>query len=162
MDRIVRTVEDCQHVLKRVRIKRTIDWDFQVHAKALPGTDAFIIYADFGRWDAVTGEYGRGSGRDFILYPGVNETGVLKTAYMAVKQLVEHELMHSFTVDGAALFDPHAPASNLLAISGKADTDAYDHWGRGPKVASEEAFRKIEHRRSLFQFDSNGDLKPAA
>ena len=45
------------------------------------------------------------------------EDEVVKTAYLAFKLAVEHEVMEGFTVDGKILFNPHISYSALLAIS---------------------------------------------
>lgn len=42
---------------------------------------------------------------------------IIKTAYLAFKIAVEHEIMEGFRVDGKILFNPHASYDALLKAS---------------------------------------------
>lgn len=73
-----------------------------------PVRRCWLLWAEFERFDVATGEKGIGRGRDEIIWWGTTLSGVVKTAWVIVKMLVEHELMHAFLFDGKPLFDPHA------------------------------------------------------
>lgn len=93
----------------------------------------WLVWVEFDRIDYATGLPGRGRGRDMILWSGTQKSGVVKTYYALVEQVVRHELFHAFRYNGRELFDPHAPVDLLHSISGKAVADAYNHF-RPPPV----------------------------
>ncbi len=58
-------------------------------------------------------------GRKFYLSDHMTEDEIVKTAYLAFKLAVEHEIMEGFKVDGKVLFNPHVSYQELLNISDK-------------------------------------------
>lgn len=56
-------------------------------------------------------------GRKWYLSDHMTKDEVVKTAFLAFKQAVEHEVMESFKVDGKILFNPHVSFESLLKIS---------------------------------------------
>ena len=83
-------------------------YEFVIEEK---GEDIFIR-CSFWRPDTQTGEYGQGYGR---LWPieSSNEKAIVMTAWLAVQQIIEHELLESFMYKGARLFDPHKSLEDL-------------------------------------------------
>jgi hypothetical protein len=66
-----------------------------------------------------TGEQKEWRGRKFYLSDHMTADEVVKTAFLAFKLAVEHEIMEGFTVGGKPLFNPHVDFTQLLAISQK-------------------------------------------
>lgn len=58
-------------------------------------------------------------GRKFYLSKHMTQDEVVKTAFLAFKLAVEHEIMEGFSVGGKVLFNPHVDFTELLAISQK-------------------------------------------
>lgn len=56
-------------------------------------------------------------GRKFYLSDHMTVDELIKTAYLAFKLAVEHEVMEGFKVDGKILFNPHVDFESLLKIS---------------------------------------------
>jgi hypothetical protein len=73
----------------------------------------FLVYSGFERPDTHTGEMGRGWGRGWFVQKDYTEKGLLMTAWLAIRQIVEHELLEAFSIDGARMFDPHKPLDTL-------------------------------------------------
>ena len=62
---------------------------------------------------------GNWKGRKWYLSSHMTEDEVIKTAYLAFKMAVEHEVMESFKINGVALFNPHVDYKELVKISHK-------------------------------------------
>jgi hypothetical protein len=56
-------------------------------------------------------------GRKFYLSDHMTQDEIVKTAFLAFKLAVEHEVMEGFTVGGKRPFNPHVNFTELLAIS---------------------------------------------
>lgn len=52
---------------------------------------------------------------------GMTEDAIIKTAFTAIKQAEEHELLENFLVDGVRVFNPHTSIDKLIAMQGKAN-----------------------------------------
>lgn len=77
----------------------------------------FLLRCSFRRPDRETGEPGRGWGRWWHVEHGASTSSVVKTAWLAVKQVVEHELMEAFKVSGRRPFDPHRTVDELVGLA---------------------------------------------
>jgi hypothetical protein len=110
------------------------NWHWAFEFKPIRDGDrkGWLVWVTFDRIDYDTGKPGRGRGRDMVLWEGTYRSGVVKTLWTLVEQVVRHELMHAFRYDGRELFDPHAPVDLLHSISGKAKADAYNHFKPTP------------------------------
>jgi hypothetical protein len=64
-----------------------------------------------------SGEPKKFHGRKFYLSDHMTQDEVVKTAYLAFKLAVEHEVMEGFSVGGKVLFNPHVDFTELLSIS---------------------------------------------
>lgn len=69
--------------------------------------------------DVKTGIADLFKGRKFYLSDHMIQDEIVKTAYLAFKLAVEHEIMEGFTVNKDILFNPHVPYRELLSISHK-------------------------------------------
>lgn len=74
-----------------------------------------IYYADCQK----TNEHKEWHGRKFYLSDHMTKDEIVKTAYLAFKLAVEHEVMESFKVNNIILFNPHINFEELLSISHK-------------------------------------------
>lgn len=64
-----------------------------------------------------TGVLQQWGGRKWYLSSHMTEDEVIKTAWVAYKSCIEHEIMETFKVDGKILFNPHTPFTELLKVS---------------------------------------------
>lgn len=124
------------------------DWHWSFHYKPFWADDrkGWLLWVEFDRIDYTNGQPGRGRGRDVILWSGTQKSGVVKTYWMQVELVVRHELFHAFRYNNRELFDPHAPVDLLHSISGKAASDAYNHFApppRDPMIAAVAASGEI-------------------
>jgi hypothetical protein len=58
-------------------------------------------------------------GRKFYLSDHMTDDEIIKTAYVAFKMAVEHEVMEGFKVNNTVLFNPHTDYKALLSVSDK-------------------------------------------
>lgn len=58
-------------------------------------------------------------GRKWYLSEYMTDDEIIKTAYLAFRTCIEHEILESFLVDGKLLFNPHVSFEELLKISHK-------------------------------------------
>ncbi len=93
------------------------EWKFGWRIIDNMGGDGWFIQCSFERPDANGGEMDVGYGRKWFIEPGTPDTGVIFTAWLAIQQIVMHELHESFTikVDGerVRLLDPHKTLPDL-------------------------------------------------
>ena len=73
----------------------------------------WFINTTFQRPDTDTGKMGTGRGRKEFIAKGSSLSGVVKTAWVCAKLIVEHELMEAFLFDGNRVFDPHKTVAEL-------------------------------------------------
>ena len=137
MEEQIYTQEQMDAVLAQLEVNRLgpCDWGFEFHARPFTagGTQVgWLVWVSFNRYDITNGQYGRGRGRDMIVWAGTSKSGVVKTMWVQVKLVVEHELMHAFHYRDRELFDAHASVDALHSISGMAETDAYNQWKPEP------------------------------
>lgn len=72
-----------------------------------------LIRTVFRRPDTVSGVVQEGFGRWWHLPSDVTESGVVKTAYAAMRMILEHELMEAFLYEGKKIFNPHHTVEDL-------------------------------------------------
>lgn len=77
------------------------------------GLNGFLIYSVFKRPDTNTGVIGTGCGRGWYIEKNYTEKDILMTGWLAIRQIIEHELLESFCIDKARMFDPHKSLSSL-------------------------------------------------
>lgn len=66
-----------------------------------------------------TGKLTEWGGRKWYLSSHMTDDEIVKTAWVAYKSAIEHEVMETFKVDGKILFNPHTPYEILLEASQK-------------------------------------------
>jgi len=129
----IRTLDELKELLNSIQMvgTRFEDWDFEWFIEEVvmsPSTEVtgWFIQSSFERPDLETGSrMQRGSGRRWFVERGSPRTGVVFTAWMAIQQIIIHELHESFTVmvDGqrVRLLDPHKRLTDLAVGSRRVD-----------------------------------------
>lgn len=132
IDPNIYTNEELQQVIADVGMSRIgpTDWHWVFHFEPIDtgSRKGWLVWVSFDRVDVNTREFGRGRGRDVVVWSGTGKSGIIKTLWMQVELVVKHELFHAFHYKGRELFDPHAPVDSLHGISGQATHDSYHHW----------------------------------
>jgi len=106
-----------------MRATRFEEWRFQWRIQ--PASDdeqvGWNIQCSFERPDANSSEYGIGYGRKWFVASTASIESVVFTAWLAIQQIITHELHESFTVrvDGKSvrLLDPHKRLVDLAVGS---------------------------------------------
>lgn len=104
---LVWTIEEVQAALDLVSIRGCMDLGWRWVVK--PVDSGFRIGALFSAPDRDTLVSATQFGRDYYLPFGATVGAVVKTAFLAAKVALEHELLEAFHVGGVRPFDPHAP-----------------------------------------------------
>lgn len=81
-----------------------------------PTRKGWLIWASFERPDTNSGVVSRGRGRDEIIWEGWTESAVVKTAWVIVQLLVQHEMMEGYRYDNARIFNPHNSVRELAGL----------------------------------------------
>lgn len=77
---------------------------------------AWEIRCSFRRPERETGVVGEGFGRWWPVDPGITESGLWKTMYLAVTTNVTHEVLEAYKVLGFRPFDPHRSIRDLINL----------------------------------------------
>lgn len=120
------TAHDVQAILERISFAPScidMGWEWEVENLYDEGGAAngfhllgWNIQTTFRRPDTATGEVGTGRGRSWFISKGSTADGIIKTAYLAMQQILTHELMEAFLVDEVRVFNPHAAISDLVEL----------------------------------------------
>jgi len=129
----IETQKQLEYLLGDIQMlgTRFEDWDFDWKIEELEGmtlTSAgdvigWHIQSSFERPDANSthNKMDRGFGRKWFVEAGTPDTGVVFTAWMALQQIVIHELHESFVVEVngecVRLLDPHKTLADLAVGS---------------------------------------------
>lgn len=73
----------------------------------------FKIRCSFRRPDTNTGEVGEGFGRWMLIDRKSDARGVIMTAWVCAKLIVDHELMEAFLYRNVRILDPHKNLEDL-------------------------------------------------
>ena len=98
------TRDELCSILKAVHAGRLVeisDWE----VIDMPG--GWLVTCTFYRPDRDTLEPSIGQGRAWRVGEEFSTAQVVRTAFSAVKMLVDHELLEFFKVGGERVFDPH-------------------------------------------------------
>lgn len=125
--RNIETPRDIREVLNRIDFARScidMGWEFellQIYARSGSSLNVepfgTLMRASFQRPDRDTHRIARGFGRYWHLPKGITESGIVKSAYAAVRLNVEHELMEALHFDGVRIFDPHHDVDDLKSAA---------------------------------------------
>ncbi len=138
MEPTIETTEQLAAALRRITFVNTVldfKWQFEytpvtVHlgghgdrpeVSPSPGPqwqsrNGWLVWVSFERPDTLTGNVGRGRGRDEVVWQGASLSGVIKTAWLLVELMVRHELMEGFRFDDARIFNPHNSVLDLARV----------------------------------------------
>lgn len=108
-------IEDVREILKNLNFSQhsciDMGWDYEVEAHA----EFYFIRTSFQRKDINDGEFGTGWGRWHTTpVAGATETSIIMTAWVAVKMIVEHELLEGFEYLNKKVFNPHKTIDQLI------------------------------------------------
>ncbi len=78
--------------------------------------DGWYVRCLFDRHDIRTGKLGTGCGRSELISQGSTISSAVKTLWVLVKMLVEHEIMEAFMFQGARIFNPHHSVFELATL----------------------------------------------
>jgi hypothetical protein len=138
MEPTIKTNDQLEEALKTITFKNTVldfNWRFcyrQCVIDMAPHPDdkpidgrrygdelrksAWLVWVSFERPDTLTGEVGRGRGRDEIIWHGSTISSVIKTCWVLVDLMVKHELMEGFRFQDARIFNPHHSVLDLAKV----------------------------------------------
>lgn len=120
----IETEEQLKEVLEQITFKNTcldFKWKFEYEEITLMDWEngeryAWLVWCSFERPDTLTGEIGRGRGRDEVIWEGTYVSGVVKTCWLLVELLVRHELMEGFRFLDKRIFNPHNSVFELASL----------------------------------------------
>jgi hypothetical protein len=138
----VNTDEELEAVLAGISFKNSV-LDFKWRYRYKPFYDmvpsgaggffpvqaGWLLWVEFERPDVITGLSGVGRGRDEIVRKGCYESGLVKTAYVLYRFIIEHEAMEGFRYNDIRVFNPHNTVHELslparIAAAKQIDVDA--------------------------------------
>lgn len=120
------SLADVQNILDHVTFAPScvdMGWEWEIvplYETARGRIIGYNIRTTFQRPDTDTGVIGRGHGRWWFVEYGTSRSGIVKTAWLACKQIVEHELMEAFMFEGSRVFNPHADIMDLANLNRRA------------------------------------------
>lgn len=99
-----------------IRMSTDKDYRFEVEEVIHENTsvDGFVIRCGFWRPDTTNGEMGEGFGRWNHVPRNGSVKAVVMTAYVAIRLVVEHEMMESFEFMERKVIDPHKSLNELV------------------------------------------------
>lgn len=121
----VKTQEDLNAILDEISLADNavhffaeLGWDIQPVEEQDMRTRVFLLRGfllnlHYIRPDTWTGVVGVGKGRQEWIPLGASESAVVKTAWILLKLLGEHELMEAYAYKGARIFNPHHTVEDL-------------------------------------------------
>jgi len=103
-------------------------WKWQVKETE----EGFLIRTSFKRPDTNNGEIGWGFGRWMFIDKGSDERGIVMTAWVCAKLIIDHELMEAFLYKNTRILDPHKSLEALAyphVLGMPGIKNEYDHTG---------------------------------
>lgn len=124
---IIDTTTDLVAALARISFINTVldfKWQFEheaVEVSTLKYGSGFykqgwLVWVSFERPDTITGQLGRGRGRDEIVWRGATLSAAIKTAWVCFEMILKHEAMEGFRFDGQRIFNPHNSVLDLARV----------------------------------------------
>jgi|TARA_R110000851_G_scaffold145114_5_gene284481 hypothetical protein len=116
------TLERVYSILSKLKsapsgIQMSTDKDYRFEAVEINHenemVDGFLIRCGFVRPDTNSGEMGEGFGRWNHVQKNASAKAVIMTAFVAIKLVVEHEMLEAFEYQGEKLFNPHKSLDEL-------------------------------------------------
>ena len=116
LEKIVGILENLKSAPSGISMSSENDYRFEVIEVRSDGeinADGFLLRCGFIRPDTTTGEMGEGFGRWNYFPKNSSEKSVIMTAFVAIKLVVEHEMLEAFEFKGTKLFNPHKTLDEL-------------------------------------------------
>lgn len=105
------TTEDVKNILKDVKFK---DWNFLLETLEDKG---WLLQVQFMDKDIYSEEMEEQKGRKFYISPYMIAGEVVKTAFLAVMQAMEHEIRETFLYKEKRLLGPHIALQALCEVA---------------------------------------------
>ncbi len=105
-------IKEIEKIVKKITFAPSnldMGWNWEVKEVQ----DGFHIRTSFKRPDTNSGEIGTGYGRWMFVDKNADERGIVMTAWVCAKLIVEHELMEAFLFSGVRILDPHKQLHEL-------------------------------------------------
>lgn len=114
-DKLWLEIGDVREILENLNFAKysciDMGWRYEVEVH----NGFYFIRTSFQRKDINSGEFGPGWGRWHTTpVAGATETSIVMTAWVAVKMIVEHELLEGFEYKGKKVFNPHKTIDQLV------------------------------------------------
>jgi hypothetical protein len=126
MQPIITTDEQLEAVFKDIQFVNTVldfKWRFEFKPvrvsyedNTTPPRTGWFVQVSFERPDTITGEIGRGRGREEIIWRGSTLSSVVKTCWVLVELMIKHESMEAYRWRGARIWNPHTTVEELAAL----------------------------------------------
>lgn len=117
----MKKVSDILPLLNRIKMS-VFDKEFKIRCEVdnkLVDSGRIFIQVVYSAKCNKSGEEQIWHGRKWYLSEYMTDDEIVKTAFIAFKSSVEHEVMEGFKVDGIVLFNPHINFEELLKVSHK-------------------------------------------
>lgn len=114
--------QELERVLNNISLKNSVldfEWQFEYKPFVQNHFLGWFVRVSFERPDTITGQIGRGVGRDEFIKIGTTISGVVKTCWLLLELMIRHELMESFKYEGARIFNPHHTVEELAKLAGE-------------------------------------------
>jgi len=105
-------IKQIKKIIKKITFAPSnldMGWKFQVKETQ----EGFLIRTSFKRPDTHTGKIGTGYGRWMFVDRWADDRGIVMTAWVCAKLIVEHELMEAFLFKDCRILDPHKSLIDL-------------------------------------------------
>lgn len=99
--RNMKTFEEIKTVIDNIKYK---DWNINLLIKA---HNFYLLQVTFMAYDFTTDKVELQKCRKFYVSPFMEESEIIRTAYLAIQQAEFHELDENFKYKDIAIFDPH-------------------------------------------------------
>lgn len=95
-------------------------WTFDVFTVA--DSRAIAISVGFSALDTNTNVLEKWNGRQWLIGDHMNDSDIIRTAFLAVKTAETHEMLEFFKLDNKIVFDPHWDVEQLVRTDVPAET----------------------------------------
>lgn len=103
----MKTFEEIKSVINDIKYK---DWNFNLINKMRNG---YLLQVTFVANDIETGKLELQKCRKFYVSPYMEDSEIIRTAYLAVQQAEFHEMDENFKYKEIAIFDPHLNLNHI-------------------------------------------------
>jgi hypothetical protein len=105
-------IKEIKKIIKKITFAPSnldMGWKFQVREVQ----EGFHIRTSFKRPDTNTGKIGTGYGRWMFVHKDADDRGIVMTAWVCAKLIVEHEMLEMFKYENCRVFNPHKSLADL-------------------------------------------------